>query len=183
MYYPLVFPFLTRDGCIYERGTEGFIKWPHYHQHLYEHTSQQYSKHVPLLIKRLQGILYVRILDSGWGCGKLIRVFTPSNACPSRNLGCLGVRKSSSSVSPCVASCRHQIHSIVSGWETFSGVTRASHRLAEVSQPHANMYTYTHTMVFSSFASMFSACSSSIFVRIKLFRPIASPTPPNNPTR
>ena len=41
---------------------------------------------LPATRKYMHISTHVRIPDSGWGRGKLIRVFTPSNACLSRNL-------------------------------------------------------------------------------------------------
>ena len=59
----------------------------------------------PATCKYTQLSRHVRIHDSGRGRGNLIRVFTPSKAClsPSNR----GAHKSSSSVSPCVASDVH----------------------------------------------------------------------------
>ena len=63
---------------------------------------------LPATRKYIHISIHVRILDSGWGRGNLIRVFTPFKACLSPSIR--GVHKSSSSVSPCVASYRYQVH-------------------------------------------------------------------------
>ena len=62
----------------------------------------------PATCKYIHISRHVRIHDSGWGRGNLIRVFTPFKACLSPSIR--GVHKSSSSVSPCVASYRYQVH-------------------------------------------------------------------------
>ena len=63
---------------------------------------------LPATRKYIHISIHVRILDSGWGRGNLIRVFTPFKACLSPSIR--GVHKSSSSVTPCVASYRHSVH-------------------------------------------------------------------------
>ena len=78
------------------------------HRHLCRGSLQWGNMRIPPATCKYTHISrHVRIHDSGRGRGNLIRVFTPSKACLSP--WDRGTRKSSSSVSPCVASDVHAI--------------------------------------------------------------------------